>query len=203
MRRRGPFTRDISQYAFTIVIGTMVSRVIGYGREILMAAMFATSSSTDAWLMASVLPNLLFGALYGAVSNLIVPLYIEARNEPTNGSSNRFIQEIFTLLTISAVTVSIVVLIFSSTIIHWIAPGFHGTAFRLTVTMTRIMLPTFLFWLWAGLLTALLQSLNIYGPSAWAPVLLNIVRVTAILTLARLIGIMGVAWGFTIYPSQS
>lgn len=190
--------RDIGQYALIIVVATIVSRIIGYGREILMAAIFATSSATDAWLMASVLPNLLFGALYGAVSNLVVPLYLEARQGPSRGSSNRFIQEVFTLLTVIAVVLSIVVLIFSSPIIHGLAPGFHGQTFRQTVTMTRIMLPTFLFWLWAGLLTALLQSLNLYGPSAWAPVLLNIVRITAIATLGHLIGIIGVAWGFTI-----
>ena len=184
--------------ATTIGIATIVSRVLGYVREVLMASVFGTSLFTDAWLMASVLPNLLFGALYGAVSNLIVPLYLEAKEDSRRKSADQFLQEIFTLLTVLAVVMSIAAYFGTPLIVRGIAPGFHGLQYHLTVTMTRIMLPTFLFWLWAGLFSALLQSLNIYGPPAWAPVLLNIVRITFIILLGRIIGIEGVAWGFTV-----
>lgn len=190
--------KDIRSYAGTIALGTGISRILGYGREVLMAALFATSNATDAWLMASVLPNLLFTALYGSVSNLIVPLYLESQKTSSHDNANAFIQEVFTLLTVVAVVLTLVVFVFSRMIIHGLAPGFHGTTFQLTVTMTRIMLPTFLFWLWAGFFTALLQSLNIYGPPAWASVLQNIVRIAAIITLGRVMGIGGVAWGYTI-----
>lgn len=153
--------------------------------------------ATDAWLMASVLPNLLFGALYGAVANLVVPLYIEAKRHPSAAYATQFIQEVFTLLTAISISLSLVAYVATPIIVHLLAPGFSGQQYLLTVSMTRIMLPTFLFWLWAGLFSSLLQSLAIYGPPAWAPVLLNVVRITSILALKQWLGIRGVAWGFT------
>lgn len=189
---------NLRKQAMQIIQGTAMSRLLGYIREVLMAAYFATSMQTDAWLMASVLPNLLFGALYGAVANLVVPLYLQAKESPSRSSADHFVQEIFTLLTAVALGLSLAAYLATPLIVRLLAPGFHGQALRLTITMTRIMLPTFVFWLWAGLFSALLQSLNRYRPPAWAPVLLNIVRITSILTLAHRMGIIGVAWGFTV-----
>ncbi|MCY0892164.1 MAG: murein biosynthesis integral membrane protein MurJ [Acidibacillus sp.] len=188
---------NLRQYASSILIATLISRMLGYIREVLMAVYFGTSIATDAWLMASVLPNLLFGSLYGAVSNLVIPLYLEAKNSQKRQYANRFIQEIFTLLTAVALLLSVIAYFCTPIIVHGFAPGFAGAQYHLTVTMTRIMLPTFVFWLWAGLFSALLQALNLYGPPAWAPVLLNIIRILFIITLSRVIGIEGVAWGFT------
>lgn len=83
-------------------------------------------------------------------------------------------------------------------IVHGLAPGFRGRQFSLTVSMTRIMLPTFLLWLWAGLFSAILQSQDVYAPPAWTTVLMNVVRIASILILGTTMGIRGVAWGFTI-----
>lgn len=183
--------------ATTIASATAVSRVLGYGREFLMAQFFGTSMATDAWLMASVLPNLLFGALYGAVANLVVPLYVESQKSSKRNYSKSFLQEVFTLLTVLAVAIGLGGFIEAPRIIHALAPGFSGREYVLTVSMTRIMMPTVVFWLWAGLFSALLQAMDFYAPPAWAPVAMNIVRITAIVTLASLMGIRGVAWGFT------
>lgn len=78
----GIWRGKLRRSATTIAVPTAVSRVLGYVREVLMAQFFGTSMATDAWLMASVLPNLLFGALYGSIANLVVPLYLEAKQDP-------------------------------------------------------------------------------------------------------------------------
>lgn len=183
--------------AATIASATAVSRVLGYGREFLMAQFFGTSMATDAWLMASVLPNLLFGALNGAVANLVVPLYVESRKSAQPGYSKAFLQEVFTLITVLATAIGLGGFMEAPRLIHALAPGFSGPEYALTVSMTRIMMPTVIFWLWAGLFSALLQALDFYAPPAWAPVVMNIVRITAIVTLSSIMGIRGVAWGFT------
>lgn len=182
----------------TIFFATATSRVLGYARELLMAAYFATSRATDAWLMASILPNLLISAIAGALDNVLIPQIIRIREHGSKDEGVMFIRQLITLLTLAGLAGALLFILAMPIVVHLIAPGFRGTQYRETVFLGRLMMPTFLFWLWVAVAVGILRSVDIYGPSAWAPVAQNIVRVGSLLLFSHVIGIESAALGFMI-----
>jgi putative peptidoglycan lipid II flippase len=186
--------------ASLIFIATLVSRISGFAREIAMAAFFGTSVLTDAWLMASALPNLLFSTINGAISVTVVPLMTQGDAEYSSRSVMRFLNEVFTALFVLSAGLVLVLEIFTPSIIHAMAPGFHSPReIRLTILMTRIMIPTIFFWGVAGLAVGILQEREEFFLPALSPVAVNIARIATIIILGHLLfGIVGVAIGFTL-----
>nr|WP_207711684.1 murein biosynthesis integral membrane protein MurJ [Sulfobacillus harzensis] len=195
--------RSIGFSASLIFIATLISRVSGFAREIVMAIFFATSSSTDAWLMASALPNLLFSTVNGAISVTLVPILTDGDASYSPRSVTRFLNEVFTLVVLVTLGLVAVGEVFAPAIVHLMAPGFVGHPGELTKTidMTRIMLPTILFWGIAGLVVGALQERDEYFAPAMSPVAVNVVRIFTIILIGHYLmhnNIIGVAIGFTI-----
>ncbi len=164
-----------------------------------MAVMFGTTFYTDAWLIASVVPNLLFSTINGAIATTIVPVLTEAEHHYSRRSMNHFIQELFTVIILLSLSLVALGEGFSPFLIHVIAPGFSHTPteYHYALVMTRWMIPTILFWGLAGLAIGILQSREDYMPAALSPVVINIVRITTIFVLGSLFGIVGVSIGFS------
>ncbi|MCY0878746.1 MAG: murein biosynthesis integral membrane protein MurJ [Firmicutes bacterium] len=199
-QRKAP-RKSLGLSASLVFIATLVSRLSGFAREIVMAAFFGTSMFTDAWLMASALPNLLFSTLNGAISVTVVPLMTAADAEHSPRSIARFLNEVFTVVFLAALGLTLLGEIFAPVIIHIMAPGFdhHPEELRLTINMTRIMIPTIFFWGVAGLAAGILQAREEYFTPAVSPVAINLVRVITIVVLGHyLFGIQGVALGFSL-----
>lgn len=180
-----------------LLTGSLISRVLGFIREMAMAAIFGTSSATDSWLMASILPNLLFNTLNASLTNVIVPI-LSGSKEKSPGDTEGFIQEFFTIIVLASLLLTLLGEWWTGPIVHLLAPGFNNQQRAITASMTRIMLPTVLFWAISGLATGILQSRNIYAPTSAAPVIMNIVRISTILLFGWLWGIVGVAVGFSL-----
>lgn len=163
-----------------------------------MAAYFGTSAATDAWLMASVLPNLLFSTINGTISTTVVPLMTQADAHLSKKSVERFINELFTAIVVVSVLLIILGELLAPVIIRLVAPGFHGHQLTLTIEMTRIMVPTIMFWALGGMVVGILQEREDYFSPAVSPVAINAVRIATIIVLGHIFGIEGVAAGFTL-----
>lgn len=180
-----------------VFLGTALSRLLGFVRELAMADLFGTSAATDAWLMASVVPNLLFSTVNTALANVVVPV-LASRAEDRRDDDVTYVREMVALVTVVTVILTVVGEVWSPTLVHALAPGFGPVERARTVLLTRIMLPTIIFWAVAGLAMGVLQARAVYAPSSAAPVLVNVLRVATILILGRLWGIVGVAVGFVL-----
>ncbi len=191
--------RSIGISASLIFGATLISRVAGFVREIAMALMFGTSLMTDAWLIASVIPNLLFSTINGAISTTIVPVLTDGERTHSSRSMTHFIQELFTVIVLLSLTLIALGELFAPLLIHLIAPGFSDVPreYHLALVMTRWMIPTILFWGLAGLSIGVLQSREEYVPAAMSPVVINIVRITTIFVFGKIWGIVGVSIGFS------
>lgn len=163
-----------------------------------MAAYFGTSALNDAWLMASVLPNLLFSTMNGAISVTVVPLMTQADAQLSKRSVQNFINEVFTAIVLVSTILIVFGEIFAPELMRLVAPGFHHKELALTVSMTRIMIPTILFWGLAGLVVGILQEREEFLYPALSPVAINVVRIATIVTLGHFFSIQGVAMGFLL-----
>src|SRR6201996_5264178 len=181
---------------------TLLSRMTGFMRDIMLAAILGAGPTADAFFVAFRLPNH-FRAIFaeGAFNAAFIPAYARVRTQEGDKAADVFGDRIFTLLLASQVVLLALALIFTPQVIEVLAPGFSREPhqFALAVSLTRITFPYLLLitlvTLWGGILNALHR----FAAAAAAPILLN---VTMMATLAAVVWFPGpgyaAAWGVLI-----
>ena len=181
---------------------TLLSRLTGFLRDIMLAAILGAGPAADAFFVAFRLPNH-FRAIFaeGAFNAAFIPAYARVRTQEGPEAARAFSDRIFTLLVETQVVLLIVALLFTPQVIELLAPGFsrEPRQFALAVSLSRITFPYLLLitlvTLWGGMLNALHR----FAVAAAAPILLN-VAMMATLALAFYFPGPGyaAAWGVLI-----
>jgi len=178
---------------------TLLSRVTGFLRDIVMAAVLGAGPVADAFLVAFRLPNH-FRAIFaeGAFAAAFVPAYARVRTQQGPGPARLFADQIFTLLLASQFVLLALALLFTPAVIELLAPGFRDdpTRFDLAVALTRITFPYLLLMTVVTLFSGILNALGKFATAAAAPILLNLTMAVTLL-LAVLFPTAGhaAAWG--------
>lgn len=181
---------------------TLLSRVTGFVRDIILAAVLGAGPVADAFFVALRLPNH-FRAIFaeGAFNAAFVPSYARIREQGGAERAGRFADRIFTLLLASQVILLAVALAFTPAVIDVLAPGFARDPgrFALAVDLTRITFPYLLLITLVTLYGGILNTLQRFATAAAAPILLNISLIMALL-LAAFFPSVGhaAAWGVLI-----
>jgi putative peptidoglycan lipid II flippase len=156
---------------------TLVSRVTGFIRDIMLAAILGAGPVADAFFVALRLPNH-FRAIFaeGAFNAAFVPAYARIREQGGADPARVFADRIFTLLLLSQVVLLVGALVFTPEVIALLAPGFNDdpTRFPLAVEMTRITFPYLLLVTLVTLYGGILNALHRFAAAAAAPILLNL-----------------------------
>ena len=181
---------------------TLLSRLTGFIRDILLAAILGAGPVADAFFVAFRLPNH-FRAIFaeGAFNAAFIPAYARIRTQGGPEAARKFGDRIFTLLIETQAVLLVVALLFTPLVIEVLAPGFsrEPKQFALAVSLTRVTFPYLLLitlvTLWGGILNALHR----FAAAAAAPILLNLSMVTT-LALAFYFPSVGyaAAWGVLI-----
>ena len=162
---------------------TLLSRVLGYFRDILIAIFLGTSIYADAFFVAFRLPNT-FRRLFaeGTFNAAFIPSYAEEKLKGEE-SGKKFANEIFSLLLLFLIFLIIIVEIFTPFLVYLIAPGFYEESekFSLAVEFTRITFPFLLFVSLSSLLSGILNTNNKFAAAAAAPIVLNIILILFLL----------------------
>ena len=162
---------------------TLLSRILGYLRDLLIAIYLGSGPLADAFFVAFRIPNT-FRRLFseGTFNAAFVPSYSA---EITKGKkqSKKFANEVFNLLVIGLFFLIIIIEIFMPWFILLIAPGFkeNSDKLELTIYLTRITFPFLFFISLASFFAAVLNSHNKFALAAAAPIVLNIVLILTLL----------------------
>ena len=168
---------------------TIISRLLGYLRDILIAVFLGTGVLADVFFVAFRIPNT-FRRLFseGTLNAAFVPSY---SSEMMKGKkkSNEFANNIFNFLFLGLFFLVLVVQIFMPAFVSIIAPGFVEDANKMNVAiyLTRITFPFLLFISIASFFAAILNSHNKFAAAAAAPVILNVVLII-ILFFSKFLG---------------
>jgi putative peptidoglycan lipid II flippase len=179
---------------------TMASRILGFARDILIAAMLGAGPVADAFFVAFKLPNF-FRRLFaeGAFNAAFVPLFTARLTENGHDEARRFAEEVFSVLVLTLVVLCTAIQIAMPWAMHVFAPGFVGDPerFDLTVELTRITFPYLLFISLVSQLGGILNSLGRFAAAAATPILLNVALIAAIIGLTPVLETAGhaLAWG--------
>ena len=160
----------------TFSLFTMVSRVLGYLRDLLIAIYLGSGPIADAFFVAFRIPNT-FRRLFseGTFNAAFVPSY---SSELTKGKkkANQFANKIFNLLLIFLIITVLLIEVFMPGFIFILAPGFveNTDKLEITILLTRITFPFLLFVSLSSFFSAILNSHNRFAVAAAAPIILNI-----------------------------
>ena len=182
---------------------TMASRILGFVRDILIAALAGTGPVADAFFIALRVPNLfrrLFGE--GAFNAAFVPEFSGILATEGAEPAKRFAEQAIAVLAFWLVLLTIVGEVFMPQLMRLLAPGFMevpGKA-ELTVALARITFPYVLLICLAALLSGVLNGLDRFAAAAAAPLLFNAVSIAAMLLMTPYVPTIGhsLAWGVTI-----
>jgi putative peptidoglycan lipid II flippase len=187
---------------FTVGGFTLLSRITGFVRDIVLAAILGAGPVADAFFVALRLPNH-FRAIFaeGAFNSAFVPAYARIRQQSGPDPSQLFADRVFTLLFAVQVVLLGIALAFTPSVISLLAPGFSqgGERFALAVELTRITFPYLLLVSLVTLYGGILNALGRFASAAAAPILLNLSMIAA-LALAAFFPTAGhaAAWGVFI-----
>lgn len=193
----------ISKAAGAVGGMTLLSRVFGFLRDMVIAMMFGSSSVADAFFVAFRIPNLQRRILgKGAVSAAFIPVFSEYLNTKSKEESWNLVSNLFNILLIILLISTAVIMIFAPEVITIFAPGFihEPEKFKLTVTLTRWMAPYLIFIGLAAFSMGILNSFKVFALSAAAPTLLNISMILSALIISTHLDqpILGLAIGVLI-----
>ena len=167
---------------------TIISRLLGYLRDILIAIFLGTSLLADVFFVAFRIPNT-FRRLFseGTFNAAFVPSYSSELTKKNN-SSNKFANETFNLLFLSLLILVLLVQLFMPLFVSIIAPGFTSELdkINLAIYLTRITFPFVMLVSLASFFSAILNSHNRFAESAAAPIILNVILII-ILSLSKII----------------
>jgi putative peptidoglycan lipid II flippase len=170
--------------AATIGGYTMVSRVLGFVRDQLIAAALGTGMISDAFFVATRLTNM-FRSLFaeGAFSTAFVPVFSRTLEAQGPAGAKRLAEEALSLLLAGLLAFLLLAELFMPELVPVIAVGFDTDPeqFSVTVALTRITFPYLLFITLASLQGGILNSLNKFAAAAVTPVLLNLFQIGAVL----------------------
>ena len=170
--------------AATIGGYTMISRVLGFVRDQLIAAALGTGPVSDAFFVATRLTNM-FRSLFaeGAFSTAFVPIFSRKLEASGPDGARIFAEEALSLLLAGLLATLLLAELFMPQLVPVIAIGFtaHPEQFDLTVALTRITFPYLLFITLASLQGGILNSLNRFAAAAVTPVLLNLFQIGAVI----------------------
>ena len=161
---------------------TLISRILGYVRDILIAIFLGTSLFADAFFVAFRLPNT-FRRLFaeGTFNAAFIPSYAGALAQ-SKSQADSFAKSVFNLLFVILLIFVLVAEIFMPQLIFLIAPGFYKDPekFKLAVDLSRITFPFLFFICIASFFGAILNSYNKFAAAAAAPIILNVVLIGAL-----------------------
>jgi putative peptidoglycan lipid II flippase len=187
---------------FTVGGYTLLSRLTGFARDIMLAAILGAGPVADAFFVALRLPNH-FRAIFaeGAFNAAFVPAYAHVHGEKGEASAKLFADRIFTLLFASQLVLLVVAWLFMPQAMSLLAPGFTEDASQrqLAIELTRITFPYLLLITVVTLYGGMLNVMQRFASAAAASIFLNIAMM-ATLALAVFFPTPGhaAAWGVLI-----
>jgi putative peptidoglycan lipid II flippase len=162
---------------------TLVSRIAGFAREMLMARILGAGVYTDAFYVAFRLPNTfrrLFGE--GAFSAGFVPLYSQRLQSGGEAEAKRFSEEVLAVFLPTLILFTVLFIALMKPFI-WAITGWHGEQLTFGTLLTRITFPYLLLISLVSLFSGILNSISRFTAAAFAPALLNLAMLCALITV--------------------
>ena len=184
--------KAIFKSASAISIMTVVSRITGFVRDVLIATLFGTGISAQAFFVALKIPNVFRDVIgEGAGNAAFVPVFCEYLAKKTKMDFLRLVNSLLWLLLAVSCVITVAGMIFSPLIVRLIAPGFlqDRMKFDLTIHLTRLLFPYLILITLSAYLMSISNAHKSFVVPASAPIVSNLVLIVFIFFIGKASGI--------------
>lgn len=169
----------LARSTLLLVMTTVMSRLLGVVREIMIAKLYGVSGDTDAFFFAYSIPELVRTLLIsGALSSVFIPIFTDFHQKMGKDAAKRMSGQVFGFVFLLSIGVTVLGVIVAPLIVHLAQLIGMGTVdkdvFKLTVDLTRMVFPILIFIALSGLCQGILNSLGNFRTPAFAPFFFNI-----------------------------
>ena len=155
-------------------LGTIISRVTGLIRNLLLVAVLGTGILGDAYNVANTTPNIIYNLLIGgALSAVFVPQIVKSFRDVDGGSA--YVSRLVSLLASALLMITVLAMVLAPLFISVYAPSFTGRSREITIAFALYCLPQILFYGLFGVLGQVANAKEKFGPMMWAPIANNLV----------------------------
>lgn len=169
-----------AKHTIILMVATILSKVLGFAREIALAYKYGAGMVSDAYVIAFSIPTVIFAGIGSAILTCYVPMYTRLQEE-NPGSLNRFNNNISTVVLLLSAVVLGGFWLFDDAIVRLFAVGFEGEALTFTTTLARVMMVSVIFIGVSNILQGYLQIKDSFYAVGFVSVPLNIFVVGSIL----------------------
>jgi putative peptidoglycan lipid II flippase len=187
---------SVAASTVAVMLATLASMLLGFAREVVNAKYFGEAWEYDAFIVAAIIPTLVFGVFNGALVSALVPVFSEyfaaKHEEDAWRLSSTVINVLFLVLLVAAALGWLA----APWIVRIVAIGFPPDHLAETVRMTRILMPAIIATSIAGVVQAVLNAQQRYRAAALQGIALNVLTVVAVLAFFRQYGIYALVFGY-------
>lgn len=143
-----------------LMIATILCKILGFAREIVLASAYGASAYSDAYLVALNIPTVILAGVGTALTTVFIPLYYEVENESDKNEIKKFSNNILNIILIISIVMAIISIVFARPIVNLFAVGFKNETLDIAVYFTRVLMIGIVFIALSNVLTSLLQVKN-------------------------------------------
>ncbi|MGX4598593.1 murein biosynthesis integral membrane protein MurJ [Faecalimicrobium sp. JNUCC 81] len=143
--------------ALWIMIATMLSKVLGFFREVALASFYGTGAYSDVFILTLNIPGLIIAVVGSAIATIYVPIYFDTKEKLGEEGALKFTNNMLNIVAILSIVIATLGLLFTDQLINIFAGGFEGDKFTLAVNFTKIMIVGVIFLSISKILSTFLQ----------------------------------------------
>jgi putative peptidoglycan lipid II flippase len=180
----------LTKHAAITGLGTCLSRIIGFTRDMVISHLFGTGMLSDAFYAAFRIPNLfrrVFGE--GAFSAAFIPVFSEYLHKKDKKETQNFLNAVFSILLLTLLIVSILGVFFAHFFAKTIAGGFlnEPVKMQLVIDLTRLMFPFIIFVCLAAFLLSVLNTLHSFFVPSFAPAAISLSEIFYVIVITPIL----------------
>lgn len=188
----------VAKSAVILMIATLLSKILGFARDLALASTYGTGIVSDAYLMSLSIPTILFlGSFCVAIQNTFMPLFTDIDNKKGREESLKFSSNIINLIMIVSTIFIIFGMLFTEQLVKVFAMGFEGERLALTIQFTKIILLSIGFVCITYIVKSYLEIHNNFLATGLMPIPYNIAIIISIL-VSKKYGLNMLAYGTVI-----
>ncbi len=185
--------KNMARATLIVAILGILSKIMGFMREQLIAWFFGATGLTDAYLVALAIPTVLTGLISNPVSTAFLPVFASYVAQDDKKGASKVASSVITLSVGTFLLVGVLARPFAPQLVRLFAPGFSGEIFNSAVTLTRLFFPAFALPLLAALYKVILNSYKQFSVPGIGPFIQNLAIVALVTLLVPVLGLPALA----------
>lgn len=171
----------VAKATIVLMMATIIAKVLGFGRELVLASSYGASMYSDAYLTAMNIPLVLFTIIGTTLETVLIPMYFEVNSDLGEKKALNFTNNVFNIVIAICIVLAILGFVLTEPLVKVFAMGFEGQTLKVAIDFTRITIIGIVFTGLSYVMTAYLQIKNNFTVPGLISVPKNIIIIISII----------------------